>query len=67
MSEAETSSDYEEGEDESTCKEKTNIQEKDIYMNASEIEIGFLEVVGNAMVVDLKKYHEDAEKLFNGL
>jgi len=38
-----------------------------IYMNASEIEIGFLEVVGNAMVVDLKKYHEDAEKLFNGL
>ncbi|CAG8579514.1 1120_t:CDS:10 [Ambispora gerdemannii] len=35
-----------------------------IYMNASQIEIGFLEVVGNAMVVDLKKYREDTEKLF---
>ncbi|CAG8676842.1 3726_t:CDS:2 [Cetraspora pellucida] len=35
-----------------------------IYMNASEIEIGFLEVVENAMVVDLTKYHEDLEKLF---
>ncbi|CAG8665870.1 2569_t:CDS:2, partial [Ambispora leptoticha] len=35
-----------------------------IYMNASEIEIGFLEVVGNAMVVDLKKCREDLEKLF---
>ncbi|CAG8775880.1 13649_t:CDS:2, partial [Ambispora leptoticha] len=35
-----------------------------IYMNANEIEIGFLEVVGNAMVVDLKKCREDMEKLF---
>lgn len=35
-----------------------------IYMNASEIEIGFLEVVGNATVVDLTKYREDMEKLF---
>ncbi|CAG8711026.1 15211_t:CDS:2, partial [Racocetra fulgida] len=34
-----------------------------IYVNANEIEIGFLEVVGNATVVDFKKYREDKEKL----
>ncbi|CAG8482959.1 4062_t:CDS:10 [Acaulospora morrowiae] len=38
-----------------------------IYMNAIEIEIGFLEVVGNAMNVDLTGYYEDMEKLFKGL
>ncbi|CAG8651992.1 16766_t:CDS:2, partial [Dentiscutata heterogama] len=38
-----------------------------IYVNANEIEIGFLEVVGNASVVDLKKYREDREKLLKGL
>ncbi|CAG8790238.1 20550_t:CDS:10, partial [Dentiscutata erythropus] len=38
-----------------------------IYVNANEIEIGFLEVVGNASVVDLKKYREDREKLLKAM
>jgi len=35
-----------------------------IYMNASDMEIGFLEVVGNAMAEDITGYHGDMEKLF---
>ncbi|CAG8492978.1 24651_t:CDS:2 [Gigaspora margarita] len=38
-----------------------------IYLNANETEIGYLEVVGNATVVDLKTYREHKEKLFKGL
>ncbi|CAG8496574.1 2731_t:CDS:10 [Cetraspora pellucida] len=37
------------------------------YVNANEIEIGFLEVVGNATIVDLKKYREDKEKLLKAM
>jgi len=36
-------------------------------MNAKEIEVGFLEVVGNAMLVDVTKYHGDMDKLLKGL
>ena len=36
-------------------------------MNAKEIEVGFLEIVGNAMLVDEKKYHGDMDKLLKGL
>ncbi|RIA89552.1 hypothetical protein C1645_824665 [Glomus cerebriforme] len=35
-----------------------------IYMNSIEMEIGFLEVVGNAVNVDVTGYYEDMEKLF---
>ncbi|CAB4473954.1 unnamed protein product [Rhizophagus irregularis] len=38
-----------------------------LYVNACEIEIGFLEVVGNAMNVDLAGCCGDMEKLFKGL
>ena len=38
-----------------------------IYMNATEMEIGFLEVVGNAVDVDITGYYGDMEKLFKGL
>jgi hypothetical protein len=38
-----------------------------IYMNASEMEIGFMEVVGNAMAEDITGYHGDMKKLFKGL
>jgi len=33
-------------------------------MNATEMEIGFLEVVGNAVDVDITGYYGDMEKLF---
>ena len=35
-------------------------------MNATEMEIGFLEVVGNAVDVDITGYYGDMEKLFKG-
>ena len=38
-----------------------------IYMNASEMEIGFMEVVGNAMAEDITGYYGDMKKLFKGL
>ena len=38
-----------------------------IYMNATEIEIGFLEVIGNAINIDVTEYYKDIEKLFKGL
>lgn len=38
-----------------------------ICMNAKEIEVGFLEVVGNAVLVDEKKRHDDLDKLLKGL
>ncbi|CAJ0857781.1 12872_t:CDS:2, partial [Entrophospora sp. SA101] len=33
-----------------------------ICMNAKEIEVGFLEVVVNALLVDVIKYHDDMDK-----
>nr|CAG8638409.1 14709_t:CDS:2 [Entrophospora candida] len=36
-------------------------------MNAKEIEVGFLEVVGNALLVDVTKYHDDMDKLLKAM
>jgi len=36
-------------------------------MNAKEIEVGFLEVVGNAVLVDVTKHHNVMDKLLKGL
>ncbi|CAI2190949.1 2581_t:CDS:10, partial [Funneliformis geosporum] len=38
-----------------------------IYMNATEMEIGFLEVVGNAVNVDVTGYYGDMERLFKAM
>ncbi|CAG8638023.1 10985_t:CDS:2, partial [Paraglomus occultum] len=35
-----------------------------VHVNAKSMEVGFMEVVGNAIIVDLKKQAEDKEKLF---
>ncbi|CAH1766672.1 15591_t:CDS:2, partial [Entrophospora sp. SA101] len=37
-----------------------------ICMNAKEIEVGFLEVVVNALLVDVIKYHDDMDKFLKG-
>lgn len=37
-----------------------------IYMNATEMEVGFLEVVGNAVNIDIAGYYGDLEKLLKG-
>ncbi|CAB4446467.1 unnamed protein product [Rhizophagus irregularis] len=39
----------------------------EICMNAKEIEVGFLEVVGNAVLVDEKKRHDDLDKLLKAM
>ena len=38
-----------------------------VHVNAKSMEVGFMEVVGNAIIIDLKKRAGDREKLFKGL